>query len=350
MDDRRDRILSYGKQLGFDLLRISSIDLSSHYHQKYRQWISAGFHADMRYMERRIGEGDAIRERMGDARSMISVAMNYHREESYSPDRLKGRVSRYAVTRDYHKVIGNRLKKLAVFIRTELGGGARYYVDTGPILERAYGEVSGVGYIGKNTMLISEGFGSWILLGVVFTDLELSVDTNELSIRCGSCTKCIDDCPTGAILDGGVIDSGKCISYLTIENRGPVPLSYRKAVGNWIFGCDICQEVCPHNGRARVCGEGDFRVVRFSGGEVSIRGILELETDEVFVERFKGTPVMRARRRGLQRNACVVAGNSGDRALIQVLREFIDRTDDNMLIEHAQWAIDELTKPQPSCP
>ena len=176
----------------------------------------------------------------------------------------------------------------------------------------------------------------------IITNLELPEDKNELTIRCGSCRKCIDACPTDAIVDDGVIDSRKCISYLTIENRGPIPEEYRRGIGNWLFGCDICQEVCPHNLRAETVKADEFLAIRIAGRQLKIRDILEIASDEDFLEQFKGTPLMRAKRRGLQRNACVVAGNSGDKSMIDVLKAFIDQTEDSMLIEHAEWALSEL--------
>jgi epoxyqueuosine reductase len=240
--------------------------------------------------------------------------------------------------------LGKKLKKLCRFIQEELQGSARYYVDTGPLMERAYGETSRVGYIGKNSMLISQELGSWFFLGVVITGLKLSSDKKRLLIRCGDCTRCMAACPTGAIVADGVVDSNRCISYLTIENRGAIPTHLRKAMGDRIFGCDTCQEVCPHNVRARVCREEDFKQLRIPNRRVSLQEILEMDTDEAFTKRFRGTPIMRAKRRGLQRNACIAAGNSDNSSLIPVLKKFIASTTDVMLIEHANWAIAELVR------
>ena len=214
-------------------------------------------------------------------------------------------------------------------------------MDTGPILERAYAETGGMGYIGKNTCLITQKYGSWVFLAEILTTLELPRDTNSLKINCGTCERCINLCPTRAINPNGTIDSRKCISYLTIENRDGIPLELRDKVGDWLFGCDICQEVCPHNSRQVPANLSGNTEIRIKDRVLALSDILAIETDEQFLNMFSGTPLMRAKRRGLTRNACVVAGNSGQKKLIPLLIK-ITQGDDAMLKEHASWAINKI--------
>jgi epoxyqueuosine reductase len=346
--DHKNHILAYGRALGLDQLCISPIDLPYLYYNAFDNWIKNGYHANMSYLNDRVDEKechkkDIIHSRMPKAQSMITAAVNYYRQDSetLSPNSNSGIISRYAVSRDYHKVISKKLIKLCRFIENELKGNARFYVDTGPIMEKAYGETSGLGFIGKNSMLINGDFGSWIFLGVIITSLDLEPDVHHLPFRCGSCQRCINACPTKAIVKEKTVNSNLCLSYQTIENRGTIPVELRKSLGNLIFGCDICQEVCPHNCREKPCVEKDFKN-RLVDRHISLIEILAIDSDQAFTERFKGTPIMRAKRRGLQRNACIAAGNSGDKLLIHVLKEFIGKTRDHILIEHAQWALAQL--------
>ena len=344
MNSQKQQILDVGKTLGLKMLHFSSVKLDNQYDHGFRQWIEKGYHAEMDYLARRLQENDIIDNRLPGARTVIVTALNYYRPDTAAiiSNQRSGLISRYAVIRDYHKVFGQKLKKMASFMETELQGQARYYVDTGPLMEKAYAESCGMGVIGKNSLLITPQYGSWVFLGVIVTDLELEAESQTLSLRCGSCRRCMTACPTNAIVSEGVIDSSRCFSYLTIEHKGPIPIQLREAMGEMIFGCDICQEVCPHNSRAKMCSERDFKKERFTGRRYPLEKILHIQTDREFTLLFQGTPMMRAKRRGLQRNACIAAGNSGDSSLVPVLEKFSASTSDEMLKEHAGWAIQRL--------
>lgn len=330
---------------GFELVRIAPPKLAERYPSTFRRWIEEELHGNMDYLARRLREDRRAGTVLPGLKSVIVLGTNYFHEDYRPAESHQGQVSRYALTRDYHRIIEKQLKAISRWLEDEHGARTRYYVDTGPVLERAYAEEAGIGYIGKHTCLITRDYGSWVFLSVILTDLELPPDTNELTIRCGSCRRCIDACPTGAIREDRTIDARRCISYLTIENRGPIPEDLRAGVGKWLFGCDICQEVCPHNHRARPARVDELQQVRIAGGTLDLAEVLGIGDHEQFVAHFAGTPVMRAKRLGLLRNACVVAGNSGDASLVPCLQALLEREDDDMVREHAQWAIGQLRQP-----
>lgn len=337
--EQKTEVVLAAKELGFDLVRTSQLALPAHHNETFQRWVAEGQHADMDYLARRAENDPQPENLLPGVKSVISLASNYYRPFDGLEGGNSGRISCYSVTRDYHKIIWGRLKKLDRVIQ-ELGGKTRYYVDTGPVFERAFAESAGIGYIGKNSCVITQDYGSWVFIAELFTTLELPADENRLKLSCGRCRRCIDDCPTGAINEDYTVDSRKCISYLTIENRGGIPEELREGVGEWLFGCDICQEVCPHNHRAQVTTSDGFREVRIADQALPLAEVLRL-TDETFLARFAGSPIMRTKRRGLVRNACVVAGNTGDRSLLEPLRE-VAQDEDEMLREHAEWAIQRL--------
>jgi epoxyqueuosine reductase len=242
-------------------------------------------------------------------RSVIVAAMNYWpgREEASVPPGM-GKVALYARGRDYHKVLGRKLKELAAWLSDETGKVSRSFVDTGPVLERAWAERAGIGWIGKNANLISRRMGSWILLGEVLTQAPIEADPGPHEDFCGSCTACLEACPTGAIVEDGVVDANRCISYWTIEHRGPIPTPVRSGLGEWIFGCDDCQSVCPWNRSfARPVPASVF------ARRDDLRGIdpetLEGLDEASFRSRYSGTSLMRARWDGMVRNARAVLEN-----------------------------------------
>ena len=240
--------------------------------------------------------------RKTNTKSVIILGVNYY----YDQPKLKsnhGRIARYAYGRDYHKIIGKMLKRLETrIIELKPKTKAKSYVDTGPVLERAYAEQAGLGFIGKNSCLITPEFGSWIFLAVTFTNLKLKPTRKPIKISCGTCTRCVDACPTGAIIAPGVIDANKCISYHTIENKSKIPESIVKKIHKTkrIFGCDICQEACPHN-LARQKSVPAKNSTKIAGDQLSLKSLAEIKTDQQFLTRFAGSPLMRAKRRGLQR-------------------------------------------------
>jgi len=325
----RHEIEIRAKELGFDLVGFSSAEPLTKNIAMYKKWLKKGMNAEMEYMEKAAARKN-IEEILPGAKTIISVAMNYYHAQ---PPLLKGegRIARYAFGRDYHKIIRKKLKELENFIYSNERSlsaralpcasskpcRARAYVDTGPILERAYAEKSGLGFIGKNSCLITKEFGSWVFLGEIVTDLALAHPKGhgyggKPFSGCGVCTRCIDSCPTKAIIAPGVIDANKCISYLTIENKKSIPKSLATEIkkSRRLFGCDICQEVCPHNCRAKETPHKEFAEPRLAGNALYLKNLLAIKSDEEFLRRFAGSPLMRAKRAGLIRIAKIIASKS----------------------------------------
>lgn len=252
-----------------------------------------------------------------------------------------GRVARYARVRDYHRAMKRRMREFVRGLEQSLGASvaARWYVDDGPMLDRAAAHRAGLGWFGKNTNILTAGYGSWVLLGQVITDLPLLPDA-PLKKSCGACVRCIDDCPTGAIVAPYVVDNARCISYLTIENRGAIPRELRPLLGDWVFGCDICQEVCPVNRKAR---PGGLTALSAAAGVSPALDLIELlEMSEAdFRARFAGTSIMRAKWDGMRRNACVALGNGGDAAAVPALGRVL-RQAGPMVRGHAAWALGRI--------
>ena len=321
-------------EVGFDLVGISPVD-SFPENQFYKEWLARGFAGEMRYMERDPEKRENIRKVLPDAKSVISCGMNYNTDYPYSvdeTDRSRGWISRY----DYHDVMSERLVLLEGYVRgfAPKDIKSRVYVDTGPVLERVYGKYSGIGWYGKNTCLINQDIGSWIFLGEIITDVELDYD-GPAADRCGTCNMCIDACPTDALRGPYVLDSNLCISYLTIEFRGKIPFGLRQKMGNNIFGCDICQDVCPWNRKASVSQYKPFQPTQSSHNPDLI--YLSQLSVEGFRNVFKNSPVKRTKRRGLIRNVMVAMGNSGNRDFIPYIKDCL-KDDEALVRAHAVWA------------
>ena len=339
------------RELGLELVGVTSAAPFRGAERTARERIRQGLMGDLPwYTEERVRRGTRPRELLSGAESIISVAVSYLPEPMSAEivgegaDGLRGRVARYAWGRDYHNVLKKRLRQFVAMLSERLERPIRsmVYVDDGPMLDREVARRAGVGFFGKNTNILT-GIGSWVFLGQVITDLELPLD-KPLRKSCGSCTACMPACPTGAIVAPYVIDSNKCIAYLTIEHRGPIPQKLRPLIGDRVFGCDICQEVCPVNvTRGKPTGEPAFRAPQ----EFSTLGLLEVLTldEEGFRQRFQGSPIRRARRVGLQRNACVVLGNLGDPAAVPGLARAL-RDGESLVRGHAAWALGRLGGPE----
>lgn len=283
------------------------------------EWLAAGYAGQMHYLaDRREAYRDPSRVLDG-ARSIVMVAMNYRMGEAATPQAGQGRVSRYAWGEtDYHDLIHERLRELAKFLRDRMPDArVRGVVDTAPLLEREFAQMAGLGWIGKNTLLINRREGSWFFLAALLTDIELVYDAAHETDHCGTCRACLDACPTHAFPQPYVLDASRCISYLTIELRDGVPGNLRAAVGEWLFGCDICQEVCPWNSRAPLSRETTF-APRADSNPIDLVGLFELD-DAAFRARFRHTPLWRPRRRGLLRNAAIVLGNQPTPAAVPAL-------------------------------
>lgn len=334
------------RDLGFDLVGVSPVD-SFPENQLYKQWLDKGFSGEMKYLERNPEKREDIQKVLPGAKSVISCAMNYNTDYPYSTeksDKTKGWISRYAWGDDYHNIILEKLDALIKYISYETSEEitSKIYVDTGPVLERAYGKYAGLGWVGKNTCLINQEIGSWIFLGEIITGIELEYDTT-VPDRCGTCSRCIDACPTEAIIDPYILDSRLCISYLTIELKDKIPSELREGIGNNIYGCDICQDVCPWNNRAHISHKTEFqpRQELFNPDLSYISGL----SVEEFRKQFKKSPIKRTKRRGLLRNTVVAMGNSGETEFLPHVIECLN--DEEPLIRaHAVWALWKIEGPK----
>lgn len=300
-----------------------------------QEWLERSYHGQLKYMEN-PKRGMPSRVTPG-IRTMVVVGLNYRWKDGADAPQ-EAMISKYAWSADYHDVMKPMLEDLAGFIQGLAEGvTARVYVDTGPVVEKHWAQKAGIGWIGKHTNILGVRGSSWLFLGEILTDLPLQPDTPAAD-HCGTCDRCIEACPTRAIVAPYVLDARLCISYLTIELRGSIPVELRPAIGNRIFGCDDCQDVCPWN---RYAYAGDPRFTpRVEVLSATLGEYLSM-TPEEFRKRFKGTNVLRAKYRGFIRNCLVAAGNSGRRDLLAVVRRYLD-SEDEMLREHAQWAFDRL--------
>ncbi|HYB41736.1 MAG TPA: tRNA epoxyqueuosine(34) reductase QueG [Candidatus Methylomirabilis sp.] len=288
-------VVQLALELGFDRVAIGSAAPPDH-GTEFRRWVEAGHGGTMGYLARRLEERLDPRRVLPGAASVVCVALNYHQGEI--GDRSWDPVARYAWGRDYHDLIGPRLERLGRWLGQACGARSRGYVDTGPILERDLAARAGLGWIGKNTMLLHPALGSWFFIGILLTTAELDHGA-PLPDRCGSCRACLDACPTGAFVAPYLLDARRCISYLTIEHRGAIAPELQPGLGDWQFGCDICQSVCPWNRRAPVTREPAFSPSEAYPGAAAL---LEM-SDEELRRRFAGTPLLRARPAGIRRNA-----------------------------------------------
>ncbi len=348
---------------GFDLCGIAPVREFAEL-TVFPAWIASEKHGEMGYMAARDETGELKRSSLARvapwARSVIVCAINYNTAHPYSTQpheegASRGWISRYAWAReDYHDAVLRRLRQLEVEVRVLLDAIAhrplptdnllfRSYVDTGPIVERVYAKYAGIGWIGKNTCIINQKLGSWLFLGVILTSVDLAPDLLAPDLpapdRCGTCTRCIVACPTQAITAPGVLDARLCISYLTIEKRGTIPEELREGMGRHVFGCDICQDVCPWNRKAPATTATEFEP-REGLVNPALDWLAEMRTEE-FREVFRGSPVRRAKLSGLRRNAVIAMGNSGDKKFLPTLKELCEDAEP-VVAEHARWALRRL--------
>jgi epoxyqueuosine reductase len=320
--------------LGFDVCGITGADPVRHA-AYYREWSAAGKAGEMAWLARDPDRRSDPRVVLPGARSLIVTGMNYWQPQAAG----RGRIARYALGEDYHHVLLEKLESLAAEIRDE-GAGARVYVDTGPVLEKPLAERAGLGWQGKSTMLIHPRLGPWLLLGEIITTLELEPDAPERD-HCGTCDRCIGACPTGAITAPYQLDARRCIAYLTIELKGSIPEELRPLIGDRIYGCDECLDVCPWNRFAQTTREGRFAAPETdSDGTDSLHALLEITPAE-FKRRFARSPILRVKRRGLLRNVCVVLGNIGTAADLPALRR-AEQHEEPLVREHAAWAVRQI--------
>ncbi len=339
-----ERIQHRAQELGFELVGITPAEQSQTI-QRYRKWIDNGYAGEMGYLKRHLPLKEDTRQLLQEAKSVISLAMNYYTKDppnNLVNDPSRGQISRYAWGDDYHDIIRERLLELAEYIRNtaETEVKSRVFVDSGPVLEREFAQKAKLGWIGKNTNLINWRSGSWYFLAEVLVNLELEYDTNEpLRGSCGTCTLCIEACPTDAIVEPNWLDSRLCISYLTIELRDSIPVELRPQMGNLIFGCDICQEVCPWNSKANPTTEQAFHP-RDGNLAPELLSLVNMTQTE-FSSRYKDSPIKRAKRRGFLRNVLIAIGNWGSQTGVPALKEALH--DDEPLIRgHAAWALGQI--------
>jgi epoxyqueuosine reductase len=318
------------EELGFDACRFTSATAPAR-KEHFERWLQSGCHGEMGYLQRNAEKRVDPQKVLADARTIITLAVSYASESPAGP------IARYARFSDYHDVMGERLEELSQFVNS-FGGRSLWYVDTGPLLERDLAERAGLGFVGKHTNLINRNLGNWFFLAEIITTLQIEPDAAERN-RCGTCTRCITSCPTQAITAPFQLDARRCISYLTIELKSSIPKDLRPAIGNRIYGCDDCLQVCPWNRFAR---EGRMMKphARRDFDAPDLMELLALD-DAGFKRRFAGTPMMRTKRRGLLRNVCVALGNIGDRRALPALEQAAgDR--EPLIVEHARWAIEQI--------
>jgi epoxyqueuosine reductase len=323
-------------RLGFDLCGICpsvpppGID-------RFRSWLASGYAGQMQYFPDRAEAYASPNNVLDGARSIVMLAMNYRTAEPAETRAGQGRLSRYAWGSDYHDVIRERLEALVDWLRQRVPAmKARGVIDTAPILEREFAQLAGLGWIGKNTLLLNKEIGSWFFLAALLTDLELQYDAPHKTDHCGTCRACLDACPTQAFVDAYVLDARRCISYLTIELRDAIPTNLRAGIGDWLFGCDICQDVCPWNHRAPLTSEPAFQPLA-DMNPIDLVALFDSD-DMTFRARFRHTPLWRAKRRGLLRNAAIVLGNQRHLAALPALARGLN--DNEPLVRGAcAWAL-----------
>ncbi len=339
------QITEYAVQCGFDLVRITRAGEFAQDRDAALTRIKSGQMDGLPwYTESRVRRGADPQTLLPGARSIICLGLSYLDDET--PTASGGKVARYASVKDYHRAMKRRMKALIRGLEERLESSikAKWYVDDGPMLDRAAAARAGLGWFGKSTNILTPSHGSWVLLGQVITDLDLEPDP-ALQKACGACVRCIDDCPTGAIVAPFVVDNARCISYQTIENRGVIPLDMRPLIGDWVFGCDICQDVCPVNRKA----EKPLQPIQKAeavgpSGKLDLAELLALSEEE-FRARFQGTSIMRAKRVDMQKNACVALGNNRDTAGVPALVSALKNAEP-LVRGHAAWALGQIATTQ----
>jgi epoxyqueuosine reductase len=335
--DLKEKIKAKATQLEFILAGVTTPEPPPHY-STFENWLAQGYHGTMDYLANdrsRTRRANPL-EILPECKSILVLATPYSSPSGKGQG--EGNIAAYAWGDDYHDILPGRMKELVQFIEEQVGGPIknRWYTDSGPILERDLAQRAGIGWIGKNTCLIHPKHGSYFLLSEIFLDLVLEPEPPFITDHCGTCTRCIEACPTDCILPNRTIDATRCISYLTIELKEDIPTELRDKMGDWVFGCDICQMVCPWN---RFAGEGNPAF----GDKDPIHSLTEELTisNQEFNQHFKQSPIKRARRRGYLRNAAVALGNTGDMLALPVLQNALN-DEELMVREHAGWAIEKI--------
>ncbi|MEA3061020.1 MAG: epoxyqueuosine reductase [Sphingomonadales bacterium] len=342
----RDRLEEKARELGFCAFGVASADAAPRAGERLRAWLADGAHGDMLWMAETADRRASPVGLWPEVRTVISLGMSYAPSAdpmalAGQPDR--GRISVYAQGADYHDVVKKALKALARWLVAEAGGELKVFVDTAPVMEKPLAEAAGLGWQGKHTNLVSRTDGSWLFLGAIYTTLELATEPAPHPVHCGSCTACLDACPTNAFPAPFRLDARRCISYLTIEHKGPIPEEFREAIGNRVYGCDDCLAVCPWNRFADTARRHQAFVPRAELAAPALGDLLALD-DATFRRIFAGSPIKRIGRNRMVRNAAIAAGNSGEAALVPVL-ERLTEDEDAVVAEAASWALTRLKAP-----
>ncbi|HEY0111802.1 MAG TPA: tRNA epoxyqueuosine(34) reductase QueG [Allosphingosinicella sp.] len=342
----QERLKEKAGELGFAAVGFARADSAPETAERLRQWLAEGAHGDMIWMEETAERRASPTGLWPDVRSVISLGMSY--APAADPLALAGqpetgRISVYAQGGDYHDIVKKALKALARWLVEEAGCELKVFVDTAPVMEKPLAAAAGLGWQGKHTNLVSRRDGSWLFLGAIYTTLELEETPEPHPVRCGTCTACLDACPTGAFPAPFRLDARRCISYLTIEHKGPIPEEFREAIGNRIYGCDDCLAVCPWNRFAEAARANKAFLPRAELAAPRLADLLELD-DAVFRQVFAGSPIKRIGRNRMVRNAAIAAGNSGRAELVPVL-EKLTSDEDPVVAEAAQWAVARLKNP-----
>jgi epoxyqueuosine reductase len=345
MSTLENALKQQARRLGFDLAGIAAATDAETY-DVFRQWLEQGHAGDMAYLHRHADARRHPAAVLPEVRSVVMLAMNYQPSQADVQELPPGtgRVARYARGVDYHELLWQRLDELLAWVRQQRPGcQGRGVVDTAPLLERDFARRAGLGWFGKNTMLLDKHLGSYFFLAALLLDVALTPDAAHVAQHCGTCTACLDACPTAAFVGPGRLDARRCISYLTIEQRGPIAEDLRPLLGDWVFGCDVCQEVCPWNRKAPPSAEEAFGR-QFPDGSVDLAELLQL-TEEQFRVRFRQAPFWRPRRSGMLRNAALVLGNRGAASALPAL-EMAAHDADPVVREAAEWALRRIRQRQ----
>lgn len=344
----RNEVGRIARETGFASVAVTSLDPLEEDGRRFCRWLEQRYHAEMSYLSKSPDKQSSPAFLFSEASSVLTFATNYYarsdRADTEEKSGRSGRIAQYAQGNDYHKVIP---RMLSAFIRRleELTARSikhRACVDAAPVLERALAKRAGLGFFGKSANLILPKLGSYFFLSELFVDLVIPPDDLFVPVNCGTCTRCIDACPTNAFVSPYLLDSNRCISYHTIENRASIPEALRPLIGDWIFGCDVCQDVCPFNRFSRTTEVAELTPNDSTGPTISLIDLLRIGNDQEFRGRFEGTAVMRAKRRGIVRNACIAAANLGATELAPQLEKLAASDPDAIVREHSAWAAERL--------
>ncbi|HNV85950.1 MAG TPA: tRNA epoxyqueuosine(34) reductase QueG [Candidatus Omnitrophota bacterium] len=338
-------IKRFAKDAGFDLAGITPFRPLKEAEGRLKRWTAKGYHGGMRYLENFDSRWERLRAKIPDAGSMIVLGVNYF-SETGRPERIKsslrGKIAKYARGRDYHEVIREKLKGLEKFLKGKDSRAQCFVcVDTEPLFERAYAEEAGFGFCGKHTNLLTKRFGPWVFLAEVITNLDLYPDPAGPAGSCGRCRKCLDACPTKALTAPYQMDARRCIAYLTIEHKGVIPEELRPLIKDRVFGCDECLKACPFSKFAKETSWPEFESQKGSGPFLDLRSLFEIKSNRAYERKFRGTPLVRASRKMMLRNAAIALGNFGSAETVPTLRQALEREDALVKI-HVAWALNQI--------